>query len=165
MGRLRDESVFLRSDRNSRSHLSRRDVSDQADQQANIRNVMNELADTVAQNSIGKCKVPPVNLPKFEVGGDWRCFLAEFREMVQLADLKPTHQMAYFKQALPGEAKKLLYQTKIQTVEEAIKVLTELYDPKKDTWIVLQELERVSQKSGERLRVLASRIEEIVLCA
>ena len=29
----------------------------------------------------------------------------------------------------------------------------------KDTWTVLQELEKITQKPGERLRVLASRIE------
>ena len=168
-GRQSESSVFARttSDTNqtresSRTRLSQTtDVKDQTSQQAGIRNMMNELVETFAQNPLEKCKVPPVNLPKFEIGGDWRCFLADFREMVKLADLRPTHQMAYFKQALPDEAKKMLYQTRVQTVQEGIDVLTELYDPKKDTWTILQEFEKISQKPGERLRVLASRIEEI----
>ena len=63
---------------------------------------------------------PPIVLPKFEVGGDWRCFLTEFREMAELADLKPTHQMVYFKQAIPEEAKKMLFQHKVGTIQQAV---------------------------------------------
>ena len=107
-----------------------------------------------------RCRVPPVSPPKFEVGGDWRCFLDEFREMILLADLKPSHQLAYFKQSVPTEAKRMLYQHKVESVQEAIKLLSELYEPKKDTWSVLKELERIKQKPEERLRVLAGRIEE-----
>ena len=108
-----------------------------------------------------RCKVPPVIPPKFVAGGDWRCFLADFEEMVQLADLQPSMQLAYFKQAIPEEAKRMLYQHKVDNVREAKQLLQELYEPKKDKWTVLEELKRIKQKPGERLRVLAGRIEEM----
>ena len=31
---------------------------------------------------------------KHKVGVDWRCFLAEFKEIVQLVDLKQSHQLS-----------------------------------------------------------------------
>ena len=126
-----------------------------------VREAVESYMEALSQSTEVKCKVPPVDPPKFKIGGDWRCFLAEFKEMVQLADLKPTHQLAYFKRSIPEEAKKMLYQHKVESVQQAIQMLTELYEPVKDTWTVLQELEKISQKPGERLRVLAGRIEEV----
>ena len=130
-------------------------------QEQSIREAVENYLGTMTRNVSEKYKVPPIVLPKFEVGGDWRCFLTEFREMAELADLKPTHQMVYFKQAIPEEAKKMLFQHKVGTIQQAVELLSELYDPVKDTWTVLQELEKITQKPGERLRVLASRIEEV----
>ena len=126
-----------------------------------IREAVNSYMENLTHNTVGSFKVPPVEPPKYKVGGDWRCFLEEFREMIELADLRPSHQLAYFKQAVPDEAKKMLYQHKVETVQQAIQILTELYEPVKDTWTVLQELEKISQKPGERLRVFAGRIEEV----
>ena len=77
-------------------------------------------------------KIPPVAIPKYKSGADWRCFLAEFRELVRFADLRPSHQLMYLKQAVPDEAKNMLYQHKVETIEHAIDMLTELYEPVKD---------------------------------
>ena len=123
--------------------------------------MVHSYLEDVSRNTGRGYAVPPVSPPKFSPGGDWRCFLSEFRDMVQLTDMKPSHQLAYFKQAVPDEAKKMLYQHKVTTVEQAIRMLTELYEPVKDTWTVLQELEKISQKPGERFRVLAGRIEGV----
>ena len=38
--------------------------------------------------------------------------------MVKLANLKPSHHLAYFKQAVPDEAKRILYQHKVETVQQ-----------------------------------------------
>ena len=46
-------------------------------------------------------------------------------------------------------------------LRQAKQLLQELYEPKKDKWTVLEELKRIKQKPGERLRVLAGRIEEV----
>ena len=114
-----------------------------------------------SQSTTDRCRVPPMSPPKFEIGGDWRCFLAEFEDMVRLADLQPSHQLAYLKQAIPVEAKRLLYQMNVKTYQQAKQFLQELYEPEKDMWSVLNELQKIKQKPGERLRVLAGRIEEV----
>ena len=126
-----------------------------------VRDQVHSYLEDVSRNMGGRYPVRPVNPPKFSPGGDWRCFLAEFKDMVCLADMKPSHQLAYFKQSVPDEAKKMLYQHKVTTVNQAIRMLTELYEPVKDTWTVLQELEKITQNPGERLRVLAGRIEGV----
>ena len=120
-----------------------------------VRDLVHSYLEDVSRNTGKGYAVPPVSPPKFSPGGDWKCFLSEFRDMVQLSDMRPTHQLAYFKQAVPDEAKKILYQHEVTSVEQAIKMLTEMYEPVKDTWTVLQELEKISQKPGERFRVLA----------
>ena len=61
-----------------------------------------------------------------ETGG---CFIADFKDTMRLADLKPSHQLAHFKQSVPEEAKRLLYLEQVETVEHAFEVLTELYEP------------------------------------
>ena len=126
-----------------------------------VRDLVHSYLDDMTRNTARGYAVPPVSPPKYSPGGDWKCFLSEFRDMIQLSDMRPTHQLAYFKQAVPDEAKKILYQHEVATVEQAIKMLTELYEPVKDTWTVLQELEKILQKPGERFRVLAGRIEGV----
>ena len=128
-----------------------------------IRMVVDSYADAMSRTTHDRYKIPAVSIPKFKVGGDWRCFLSEFKDMVRLADLKPSHQMAYLKQAIPEEAKKMLYQHKVDAVEEALTMLTELYEPVKDSWTALQELQKVNQQPGERLRVLAGRIKNATI--
>ena len=126
-----------------------------------MRDLIQSCLEDMTKDDGKRYVVPPVNPPKYTPGGDWKCFLSEFNDMVQLSDMKPTHQLAYFKQAVPDEAKKILYQHEVTTIKQAIKMLTELYEPVKDTWTVLQELEKISQKPGERFRVLAGRIEGV----
>ena len=123
-----------------------------------VKLILDSYSDAVSKSSKEKYRVPPVAVPKFKAGGDWRCFLAEFRDLVMLADLKPSQQLLYLKQAVPEEAKKMLYQHKVETVERALDMLTELYEPEKDYWTAIQELQKITQQPGERLRVLAGRI-------
>lgn len=124
-----------------------------------VREAVNDYLQ--AASTTDRCRLPSVSPPKFEAGGDWRCFLSEFEEMAQLADLKPSHQLAYLKQAIPVEAKRMLYQLKVETIDQAKKLLQELYEPERDMWAVLNELKKVQQKPGERLRVLAGRIKGV----
>ena len=44
------------------------------------------------------------------------CFLEELKERVSLADLDPSHQLHYFKQAVSDEAKRIPYQHKVQEI-------------------------------------------------
>ena len=74
-----------------------------------------------------KYKLPVVQVPRCKTGADWRLFKAEFKQTMSMADLKPSLQMAHLRQAIPEEAKKLLYQEQIESVERAFEELTELF--------------------------------------
>ena len=102
----------------------------------------------------------PISIPRYKAGESWNCFLKEFREMVQSTRVNASMHLLYLKQSIPEEAKKLLYQHEVETLDEAVEVLTELYEPTKDSGVLLQEFQKIVQRPGERLRVLAGRIEE-----
>ena len=72
-----------------------------------------------------------------------------------------SHQLVYFKQAVPDEAKRILHQHKVEILQQVEHIPKELYEPVGDTWTVLQDLEKISQMPGERLRVLDGRIKEV----
>ena len=88
------------------------------------------------------------------------CFVAEFKDTTGLADLKPSHQLAHLKQSVSEEAKCLLHQQQVETTKKAFEVLTELYEPLKDSSTLMQEILKISQQPGERLTVLSGRIED-----
>ncbi|MGW8177847.1 MAG: hypothetical protein ACWGQW_03520 [bacterium] len=100
-------------------------------------------------------------IPRYKVGNDWCCFKAEFQDMVKIARLSDQHQLTYLRQAVPEEARKMLFQKPSCTIDEALEMLTDLYDPSKDACTLMQELGKITQKPGERLRLLAGRIEEV----
>ena len=74
---------------------------------------------------------------------------------MSMVDLKSLLQMAHLRQAVPEEAKKLLYQEQIESVERAFKVLPELFEPHKDSSTLMEEILKISQQPKERLRALA----------
>ena len=121
---------------------------------------MEQCLDRRSRDLAGRPKLPPLTAPKFKAGGDWKGFITKFRDMVKLADMKPSYQLAYLKQSVPEDAEKLLSQRRVESVEQALEVLTKLYEPVKDSWVVFQELQKISQQPGERLIALAGRIEE-----
>ena len=104
--------------------------------------------------------LPAVQVPKYKADADWRLFKAEFKQTMNMADLKPSLQRAHLRQAVPEEAKKLVYQEQIDTVERAFEVLTELFEPHKDSSTLMEEILKITQQPKERLRALAGRIEE-----
>ena len=55
--------------------------------------------------------------------GGWHCFVADFKDIMRLAGLKPSHQLANLKQAVPEEAKQLLYQQEVDGKEHALGIL------------------------------------------
>ena len=68
--------------------------------------------------------------------------------------------MALLSQAILEEAKKLLYQEQIESVERAFEVLKDLLEPHKDSSALMEEILNISQQPKERLRALADRIME-----
>ena len=70
---------------------------------------------------------------------------------MSMADLKPSLQMAHLRQAIPEEAKKLLYQEQIESMERAFEVLTELFKPHKDSSTLVEEILKISQQPNKRL--------------
>ena len=72
--------------------------------------------------------------------------------MDKLTDLKCSYQLACFKQEVRNEAKRILHQIKVETVQQAEQILKELYEPVKDTWTVLQQLEMISPANKKTFR-------------
>jgi len=103
-------------------------------------------------------KAPAV--PRYKRGGDWPCFVSEFRDMVRMAQLSPEYQITYLKQAIPDEAKKLLIAKPDLTLDAALELLSSLFDSPKDVVSRQRELSNIVQRPGEHLRILAGRIEE-----
>ena len=54
-------------------------------------------------------QLQPVKMVKFKTGDDWRCFLTEFLGLATMASMSSSHQLAYLKQVIPEEGKRLLY--------------------------------------------------------
>ena len=63
--------------------------------------------------------------------------------------------MAHLRQAVPEEAKKLLYQEQISMVDIAFEVLTELFEPHEDSSTLMEEIFKISQQPKEHLQALA----------
>jgi hypothetical protein len=99
---------------------------------------------------------------KFEEDGVWRYFLADFRETIQMSGLRASDQLGYLKRALPEKAIRLLHQYGVETLEDAIVMLTGLYEPGQDSSTAMQAIGGIMQKGGERLTGLAGRIKEVV---
>ena len=53
-----------------------------------------------------------------------------------------------------------MYQEQDETTEKAFEVLTEFFEPLKDSLTLMQEILKISQQPGERLRVLAGCTED-----
>ena len=86
--------------------------------------------------------------------------MADLKDIMRLADLKPSHEPSHLKQVIPEEAKRLLYQQEVDSVEHALVILRELYEPLKDSSPLIEEILRISQQLNKRLKDLARRIED-----
>jgi len=106
-------------------------------------------------------KMPSILLPKHKKGDNWDDFLLEFREVAELIGMSPTQSLLYLKQCVPEEGQLILVTKRVRTYEEAVGILGPLYTPTRDAMSLFKELEKVTQKPGERLQVLASRIESV----
>jgi len=105
--------------------------------------------------------MPSIPLPKYKKGDNWDDFLLEFREVAELIGMTPTQALLYLKQCVPEEGRLILVTKRVRTYEEAVGILGPLYTPTRDAMSLFKELEKVTQKPGERLQVLASRIESV----
>ena len=72
--------------------------------------------------------------------------MADFKDMKRLSDLNPSHRLAHLIQAVPEEAKRLLYQQQVDTVEHCLEILTDLYEPIKDSSSFMQEILNIIQQ-------------------
>ena len=106
-------------------------------------------------------KMPSIPLPKYKKGDNWEDFLVEFQEVAELLGMSPTQSLLYLKQCVPEEGRLILVTKRVKTLEDAVGILGALYTPTRDAMSLFKELEKVTQKPGERLQVLASRIESV----
>lgn len=109
-----------------------------------------------------KYKVPPPRALVFEEGNDLRCFLSDFRDMADGAGMAPKHQLSYLKQAVPITAKDTMTRHHVKSVDDAVEVLRELYEPKRDAWTLLSAVGEINQLPNERFLALTGRIEDAV---
>ena len=116
---------------------------------------MDSYREALSHQFSSRYKLLSISVPKFKTSGDLRCFVSDFKDMMRLAALKPSHQLVQLKQAVPEEVKCLLYQQQVDTVKQALEVLRDLYEPSKDSSTIMQEILKITQQSGEQLRVLA----------
>ena len=120
--------------------------------QDTVRTAVDSLVEALSkQPSSCGYKLPAVQVPKYKDGADWRLFKPEFRQTMSIADLRPSLQMAHLRQAVQKEARKLLYQEQIDTVDRAFEVLTELFEPHEDSSTLMEEILKINQQPKERL--------------
>ena len=82
-----------------------------------VKNAVDSSMEALSHQSSSWYKLPAVSVPRVKAGGDWRCFVSDFKDMMRLADLKLSHQLTHLKLAMPEEPKCLLYQSQVETVE------------------------------------------------
>ena len=85
--------------------------------------------------------------------------MADVKDILRLADLKPSHQLAYLKQVVQEEAKCLLYQQEVNSAEHALEILKEMYELLKDSFTLRAEILQISQQPNKRFIGLARLIE------
>jgi len=106
-------------------------------------------------------KMPSIPLPKYKKGDNWDDFLVEFNDVAELIGMGSPQILLYLKQCIPEEGRLILVTKRVKTFEEAVGILGALYTPTRDAMSLFKELEKLTQKPGERLQVLASRIESV----
>ena len=106
-------------------------------------------------------RLPTVELPQFKKGDNWEDFLSEFSSVVRCQEVEPSQLLIYLKQSLTEEARSYLVNKRIDSYEEAVERLSNLYRPKCNSFTLFKELEKVVQRPGEKLQVLAARIEGV----
>ena len=84
-----------------------------------VKTAVDSLVEALTSQTSQKYKLPAVQVPRYKTGADWRMFKAEFKQTMSMADLKPLLQMAHLRKTVPEEAKKLLYQEHIESVDRA----------------------------------------------
>ena len=61
--------------------VENRPIVERQSQDDTVREVVDSYMETLAKGTVGRYRLPPVTPPKYKVGGNWRCFLEEFKEM------------------------------------------------------------------------------------
>ena len=141
-----------------RDHSSRRDHSFRRDD--TVRFEYEGERDREEGGGVSKCRIQSVSVPTYVEGGNWKCFLAEFEDMVELGRIDARSQLIYLKQSIPEEGRLLLYRQKARTVEDAMALLSAFYEPVKEGTVALTELCAIRRAPNERMVMLRGRIEE-----
>lgn len=141
-----------------RDHSSRRDQSSRRDD--TVRFEYEVGRDREEGGGVSKCRIQSVSVPTYTEGGNWKCFLAEFDDMVELGRIDARSQLIYLKQSIPEEGRLLLYRQKARTAEDAIALLSAFYEPVKEGTVALTELCAIRRAPNERMVMLRGRIEE-----
>ena len=112
--------------------------------------------EVLSWQSSSRYKLSAISAPKYKAGDDWS-FVSDFKDMI---GWQTSSHQGSLKTAVSEEAKRLLYQEEVETVEHAFTILTELYQPLKYSSTLMQEILKITQLPNERLRVLAGTIED-----
>lgn len=107
-------------------------------------------------------RLPGIALSRYNVGDDWWCFMEDFEDTMNGAGVSSDTKLAYLKSNVPEEARRTLFHHGVFVYADALNILAELYAPTQDSSTILQELQGIRQKEGERMRLLAGRIRGVV---
>ena len=102
---------------------------------------------------------PDLPLPTYKTGNNWYEFLKEFENVAQMVRLTHDQMLPYLKNSLPDEGRQLLIRKDIEQYAAALVILDDMYCPRRNAMTVFDELNKITQKPGERLHNLASRLE------
>ena len=70
-----------------------------------FKDAIDSYMEALSRQSSSRYKLPTTSkIPKSKAGGNWRRFVSDFKDIMRLPDLKPSHQLAHLNQAVPEEA-------------------------------------------------------------
>lgn len=102
----------------------------------------------------------PLSIPTYKAGQDWTSFQKEFLNEMQLLDVPLNKQLLYLRRAIPEDGQALIRAPRVDTLAEAIMVLTKLYQPPRTSVEIQSDFLEIQQKEGESLRNLVARLQD-----
>lgn len=102
----------------------------------------------------------PLSIPTYKAGQDWTSFQKEFLNEMQLLDVPLNKQLLYLRRAIPEDGQALIRAPRVDTLTEAIIVLTKLYQPPRSSVEIQADFLEIKQRKGESLRNLAARLQD-----
>ena len=109
-------------------------------------------------STAGGFKYAGLTLRQYKSGDHWPSFKTEFQAEMELADIRPSMQLAYLRRSIPEEGGRLLQHCQVQTLTSAFETLDGLFYPRRDLIDVQRDFLSIKQEQGEKLASLVGRL-------